>query len=81
VVIKVKHTEAEAKDAAIEAKAATTRAVKKAAYDVVLEWIYDEVMQGNQGNWYNNVKNNDNFVVIFLLVRSVWTLQNFSSDL
>jgi hypothetical protein len=37
VVIKVKHTEAEAKDAAIEAKAATTRAVKKAAYDVVLE--------------------------------------------
>jgi hypothetical protein len=53
VIIEVKHTEAKAKDAAIEAEAVAARATKKAADDVVLkicERIYDEVMQGNKGN-------------------------------
>jgi hypothetical protein len=53
VIIEVKHTEAKAKDASIEAKVVAARATKKVADDVVLkicERIYDEVMQGNTGN-------------------------------
>jgi hypothetical protein len=53
VVIEVKHTEAEAKDATIEAEAIADMAAKKATDDIVLkiyEQIYDEVMQGNKGN-------------------------------
>jgi hypothetical protein len=53
VNIEVKHTKAEAKDAAIEAKAVAAKAAKKATDDVVLricERIYDEVMQGNKGS-------------------------------
>jgi hypothetical protein len=53
VNIEVKHTEAEAKDAGIEAEAVAARAAKKAADDVVLricERIYDKVMQGNKGS-------------------------------
>jgi hypothetical protein len=62
VTIEVKHTEAEAKDDAIEAEAGVAKATKKATDEVVhkiYEWIYDEVMQGNKGNWWNDVKNND----------------------
>jgi hypothetical protein len=43
----VKHTEAEAKDDVDDA-------VLK-----IYEQIYDELMQGNPGNWLDNVKNND----------------------
>jgi hypothetical protein len=47
VIIEVKHTEAEAKDVAIEAEAIAARATKKATDDVFLkicEQIYDEMM-------------------------------------
>jgi hypothetical protein len=47
VIIDVKHTEAEARVAAIEAEEVADRAAKQATYDVVLkicEQIYDEVM-------------------------------------
>jgi hypothetical protein len=37
VIIEVKHTEAEAKDVAIEAEAVAVRATMKAANDVVLK--------------------------------------------
>jgi hypothetical protein len=37
VIIEVKHTEAKAKDASIEAKAVAARAAKKATNDVVLK--------------------------------------------
>jgi hypothetical protein len=53
VIIEVKHTEAEAEDAAIEAEAVAARAATKAAYDVVLkiyESIYDEMMRGHKEN-------------------------------
>jgi hypothetical protein len=47
VIIEVKHAETEAEAAAIEAKAITVRATKRAADNIVLkicEQIYDEVM-------------------------------------
>jgi hypothetical protein len=62
VIIEVKHTKAKAKDATVEAEVVATSVAKKVVDDVVLkicEWIYDEVMQGNKGNWWNDVKNND----------------------
>ena len=50
----MKHTEVEAKDATLEAEAISARAAKKATDDAVLkiwEQIFDELMQGNTGNW------------------------------
>jgi hypothetical protein len=49
VITEVKHTEAEAEAAVIEAEAIIVRAVKRAAYNIVLKickQIYDEVMHG-----------------------------------
>jgi hypothetical protein len=37
VIIEVKHTEAEAKDATVEAEVVAARAMKKSAHDVVLK--------------------------------------------
>jgi hypothetical protein len=51
VIIKVKHTEAKAKDTVIVAKAVAVRVAKKVVDEVVLkicEQIYDEMMQGHK---------------------------------
>jgi hypothetical protein len=53
VIIEVNHSEAKAKDVAIEAEAVAARVAKKAAYDVVLkiyEQIDHEVMHDHKGN-------------------------------
>ncbi|ONM19648.1 hypothetical protein ZEAMMB73_Zm00001d004828, partial [Zea mays] len=42
VIIEVNHSEAKAKDVAIEAEAVAARVAKKAAYDVVLK-IYEQI--------------------------------------
>jgi hypothetical protein len=49
-VIEVKHTEAEAKDVVVKAKAISARAIKKAEDDEILkicEQIYDEAMRSD----------------------------------
>jgi hypothetical protein len=52
-VIEVKHTKAEAKDAATEAEAISANAIEKAKDDEILkicEQIYKEAMRSDPGN-------------------------------
>jgi hypothetical protein len=45
VIVEVKHTEAEAKDAAIEVEAVDVRAAKKVANDVVPKFVSESMMK------------------------------------
>lgn len=53
-MIEVKHTKAEAKDAAAEAEAISTKVMKKVEDDAILKickQMYDEEMWSDPGNW------------------------------